>query len=99
MTNSIDDITTQAKSYLIIGSNTTEQHPVIGMRLRQAAKKGAKLIVADPRDTRIADEEIEPPELTHNPFDDAVVRRQIGNIAFEKDPAPPGVGRCRRQRA
>ena len=36
-------------AYFIIGSNTTENHPVIGMRLRQAVKqRGAKLIVADP---------------------------------------------------
>ena len=50
MSNSIEDIATQAKAYLVIGSNTTEQHPVIGMRLRQAVKqRGAILIVADPR--------------------------------------------------
>jgi len=50
MTNSIEDIAENAQAYLVIGSNTTEQHPVIGMRLRQAVRRrGAKLIVADPR--------------------------------------------------
>ncbi len=50
MTNSLDDIARDAQCYFIIGSNTTENHPVLGMRIRQAVKqRGAKLIVADPR--------------------------------------------------
>lgn len=50
MTNSMDDIATQAQAYFVIGSNTTEQHPVLGTKVRQAVlKRGAKLIVADPR--------------------------------------------------
>lgn len=50
MSNSIDDVTEQSQAIFIIGSNTTEQHPVIGMRIRQAVKqRGARLIVADPR--------------------------------------------------
>ncbi len=56
MTNSIEDIAEDAQAYLIIGTNTTEQHPVIGMRLRQAVRKrGAKLIVADPRKIDLTD--------------------------------------------
>lgn len=35
---------------LIIGSNTTEQHPVFGTMIRQAViRRGMKLVVADPR--------------------------------------------------
>ncbi len=50
MTNSIDDIADNAQAFFVIGTNTTENHPVIGMRLRQAVRqRGAKLIVADPR--------------------------------------------------
>jgi formate dehydrogenase alpha subunit len=50
MTNSIDDIMQFANSIFVIGSNTTEQHPVIGIFMRQAVlKRGVKLIVADPR--------------------------------------------------
>jgi formate dehydrogenase alpha subunit len=48
MTNSIADLEL-SKTILVIGSNTTEQHPVIGTRIRRAVRKGAKLIVADPR--------------------------------------------------
>ncbi|MDI6877432.1 MAG: formate dehydrogenase subunit alpha [Methanomicrobiales archaeon] len=48
MTNSIGDIA-QSKCVFIIGSNTFEQHPLIGRRVMQAKKNGAKLIYADPR--------------------------------------------------
>ncbi len=54
MTNSIDDIA-ETKAFFIIGSNTTETHPVIGYRVRRAVKNGAALIVADPRRIKIAD--------------------------------------------
>jgi len=50
MTNSIDDIMDYSNSIFVIGSNTTEQHPVIGTYIRQAVlNRGVKLIVADPR--------------------------------------------------
>jgi formate dehydrogenase alpha subunit len=49
MTNSIDDMMT-AGCLLLVGSNTTEAHPIIGEKLRQAIRRGGlKLIVADPR--------------------------------------------------
>jgi formate dehydrogenase major subunit/formate dehydrogenase alpha subunit len=50
MSNSMDDVAEKAAAILVIGSNTTEQHPVFGARLRQAVlQRGAKLVVADPR--------------------------------------------------
>lgn len=48
MTNNIADID-NCQTLFVIGSNTTEQHPVIGTRIRRAVRRGAKLIVADPR--------------------------------------------------
>jgi formate dehydrogenase major subunit/formate dehydrogenase alpha subunit len=55
MTNSIQDIAEDSQCIFIIGSNTTEQHPVIGTKIRQAKRyRGAKLIVADPRRIDIA---------------------------------------------
>jgi len=49
MTNSIDEIE-DAEVIVVIGSNTTEQHPLIGRRiLRAVREKGARLIIADPR--------------------------------------------------
>ena len=32
-----------------VGSNTTEAHPVLGMNVKKAVRRGAKLIVANPR--------------------------------------------------
>ena len=48
MTNTIQELT-DAKAILIVGSNTTTNHPVIGYRIREAVRKGAKLIVMEPR--------------------------------------------------
>jgi predicted molibdopterin-dependent oxidoreductase YjgC len=56
MSNSMDDVAKYAKAFFIIGSNTTEQHPVFGTMLRRAVKfRGAKLVVADPRRIDITD--------------------------------------------
>jgi formate dehydrogenase alpha subunit len=48
MTNSIKEIP-HSKVILVIGSNTTEAHPVIGSKIKQAVRNGCRLIVADPR--------------------------------------------------
>ena len=48
MTNSIPEIENNDVLF-VIGSNTTETHPIIGLRMKKAVRKGAKLIVADPR--------------------------------------------------
>jgi formate dehydrogenase alpha subunit len=50
MSNSMRDIVDDAAAIFIIGSNTTEQHPVFGAMIRQAVlRRGVKLLVADPR--------------------------------------------------
>jgi formate dehydrogenase alpha subunit len=50
MSNTMQDIVEQAEAILIIGSNTTEQHPVFGTKIRQAVlNRKVKLVVADPR--------------------------------------------------
>jgi formate dehydrogenase alpha subunit len=48
MTNSIAEIE-KADALFVIGSNTTENHPIIALRMKQAVRMGAKLIIADPR--------------------------------------------------
>src|SRR5207237_5548387 len=40
---------------LVIGSNTTENHPVAATFIKNAARRGAKLFVADPRRPDLAD--------------------------------------------
>ncbi|MBI3776896.1 MAG: molybdopterin-dependent oxidoreductase, partial [Gammaproteobacteria bacterium] len=47
-TNSYDDFE-RAQLILICGANPTENHPVLGARIKQAVRRGAKLIVIDPR--------------------------------------------------
>jgi len=50
MSNSMEDVAHKASAFFIIGSNTTEQHPVFGSMIRQAViQRGARLVVADPR--------------------------------------------------
>ncbi len=46
--NSIPEIE-NARFLLVIGSNTTEAHPVLALRIKKAVRKGATLVVADPR--------------------------------------------------
>jgi len=54
MTNSIAE-TRYNDVLFVTGSNTTENHPVIATKMKQAVKNGAKLIVADPRRIELAD--------------------------------------------
>jgi formate dehydrogenase alpha subunit len=54
MTNSFSEIE-GADVLLVIGSNTTEAHPVVGSAMKRAVKfHGTRLIVIDPRRTEIA---------------------------------------------
>lgn len=53
MTNSISEIA-DSSMFFVIGSNPSEAHPVIAAKIRQARRKGAGLIVVDPRKTELA---------------------------------------------
>jgi len=48
MTNSIGEIR-DADFLFVIGSNTSEAHPIIAMEMKRAVKAGATMVVADPR--------------------------------------------------
>ncbi len=48
MTNSIQEIE-KAPLIIVIGSNTSEAHPVISYAMKRAVKRGSRLIVIDPR--------------------------------------------------
>lgn len=52
-TNSYNDIE-KAQTILVCGANATANHPIVGARIKQAALKGAKLILIDPRQTELA---------------------------------------------
>jgi formate dehydrogenase major subunit/formate dehydrogenase alpha subunit len=56
MSNSMDDVAKFAGTFFVIGSNTTEQHPVFGTMIRRAVRyRGAKLVIADPRRIDLCD--------------------------------------------
>ena len=52
MTNSINEVY-DARCILAIGTNTTAAHPVIGLKIKAACEKGAKLIVANPKEIEL----------------------------------------------
>ncbi len=54
MTNSISEVEGNEVLF-IIGSNATEAHPIIGNKMKRAARNGSKLIVVDPRRTELAE--------------------------------------------
>lgn len=82
MTNSIADLA-EADVMLVMGSNNTETHPVIGMRLRHLARfKGTKIIVIDPRKTDLVEEAVlwlSPP-----PGYDLALLNGIANIILKE---------------
>ncbi len=83
MTNPMDDVVNHAQSMLIIGSNTTEQHPVFGAKIRQAVtQRGVKLVVADPR--RIDITEFATLHLRHRPGTDIPLINGLMYIILEK---------------
>lgn len=86
MTNSIEEL---ADSNLIIitGSNTTEAHPVIALRMKRAVRKGAKLIVIDPRKielTKWADRFVQIKIGTDIPFYNAVANVIINEKLYDE---------------
>ncbi len=67
----------------IIGSNTTEQHPVFGTMIRQSVlRRGVKLVVADPR--RIDMVDFATLYLRQKPGTDIALLNGLMNIILEK---------------
>jgi len=83
MSNSMHDVATQAQAMFIIGSNTTEQHPVFGTMIRQAVlRRGVKLVVADPR--RIDMVDFATLHLRQRPGTDIALLNGLMYIILEK---------------
>jgi formate dehydrogenase major subunit len=53
-TSSFDDIE-RTRTILVCGANATENHPIVGARIKQAKRAGANLIVIDPRRIELAE--------------------------------------------
>lgn len=49
MTNSIAEIG-NAKTLLAVGTNTTAAHPIVALQMKAAVRKGAKLVVINPKE-------------------------------------------------
>ncbi len=82
MSNSIADF---AKSDLlfIIGSNTTECHPIIGRVIRRRVKSGkTQLIVADPRNIDLA--RMATVHLRHRPGTDVALLNAMMHVIIEE---------------
>ena len=70
MTNSINEVS-NAACILAIGTNTTETHPIIGLEVKKAVNKEAKLIVANPREINLVS--YATLWLRHNPGTDVAL--------------------------
>jgi len=81
MTNSIGDLA-EAEAFLVIGSNTTEQHPIIGLELRGAVRRGARLILADPRRIDLA--RYATLYLRHRPGTDIALLNGLAHIILKE---------------
>lgn len=82
MTNSIGEIR-DADFLFVIGSNTSEAHPIIAMEMKRAVHKGATLVVADPRSiwmTSIAEK-----HLQLNPGTDVWLLNAMANVIITEN--------------
>jgi len=52
MTNPISEVE-EASCILAVGTNLTSSHPIVGQKVRRAARKGTKLIVVNPREIEL----------------------------------------------
>ncbi len=82
MTNSIEDLE-KAEVIFVIGSNTTEQHPLIARRIIRAVRRGGKLIVADPRAIPLT--EYATLHLRHRPGTDVALLNAMINVIVSED--------------
>jgi formate dehydrogenase alpha subunit len=81
MTTSIRDID-NSELYFIIGSNTTEQHPIIGARIINNVLIGKKLILADPRKIQISN--FATIHMRQYPGTDLALLNTMANVIVEK---------------
>jgi len=82
MTNSIEEIA-DAGCILAIGTNTTEDHPVIALEIKKAVDKGARLIVADPRRIGLCD--MAHIWLRHRPGTDVALLMGMARVIVDRD--------------
>lgn len=80
MTNSIADIT-DADLLLVIGSNTTEAHPVIALEMKAAVRRhGAQMLLIDPREIELRD--FATLHLRQRPGSDVAIINAMAHVIF-----------------
>ena len=82
MTNSINEIDAAA-CILAIGTNTTENHPVIGREVKRAVDNGARLIVANPREINLC--RFASLWLQHNPGTDVALLMGMMRVIVDEE--------------
>ncbi len=82
MTNTISDIK-KADCIIVIGSNTTSAHPIVGLKIKEAVKNGASLIVIDPRRIELVD--VAKVWLSQKPGTDVAVINGIINVILKEN--------------
>lgn len=82
MTGSISNLE-RSDAILVVGSNTTEQHPLVASYILRARSNGARLIVVDPRKTRLA--EMADLWLSPRPGTDVIWINSLLNAIVEQD--------------
>jgi formate dehydrogenase alpha subunit len=82
MTNSMADIAQGARCILAIGTDTGANHPVFGMRVKGAARHGAKLIVANPREIDLC--EFATLWLRHRPGTDVALLSGMARVILDE---------------
>ncbi len=83
MTNSIPEFETDTNCFLIIGSNTSEGHPLIASRIIEAREeRGAKLVVIDPREIQMA--RLSDLYLRFRPGTDVAVLNGLMNVIISE---------------
>lgn len=85
-TSAFDDIEL-AHTILVAGSNATENHPVVGARIKQAVRKGARLVVVDPRRTELA--EWAEVHLSPRPGTDIPLFHAMAHVILEENLSDP----------
>jgi formate dehydrogenase alpha subunit len=82
MTNSILEIENHDVIF-VIGSNTTETHPIIGLKMKKAVRNGAEIIVADPR--RIDLVRFSSVWMQHRPGTDVMLLNSMMHVILNED--------------
>ncbi len=82
MTNSIPEIENNDLIF-VIGSNTKENHPIIAQKMIKAYRKGARLIVADPR--RVPLVRFAHIWMQHRPGTDVALLNSMMHVIVKED--------------